>query len=149
MQQAPFFPTLCYRDVRTALDWLARAFGFETTMVVTNQDGSLGHCEMTYNGAVVNIGREWATWARSPASVEGANTAAIGCSVADADSHCAHARAAGARILSEPKDEFYGAWIYMAADPEGHVWRFSQVLKHMSREDMEAASGGRKVRQTL
>ena len=38
-------PTLavgvCYQDPRAALAWLERAFGFETTMVVEGEDGSL------------------------------------------------------------------------------------------------------------
>lgn len=48
-----------------------------------------------------------------------------------------------------PSDQFYDRRVYSCADPEGHVWRFSQVLRDMSDEGMEAASGGRKVRRTL
>lgn len=37
---------LCYKDPRAALEWLEKAFGFETTMVVENPDGSIGHSEL-------------------------------------------------------------------------------------------------------
>jgi len=57
------------------------------------------------------------------------------------DEHCAHARRAGARIVMEPADQFYGERTYMAADLEGHHWTFSQTVRHVSNEDMEKATG--------
>ena len=57
------------------------------------------------------------------------------------DAHCERARAAGAEIIREPEDEFYGDRTYMAKDPEGHVWSFAQNLRYVSREEAEKASG--------
>jgi uncharacterized glyoxalase superfamily protein PhnB len=48
--------------------------------------------------------------------------------VADVDRHYARAVSAGARIVEEPKDTFYGAHRYGAEDLEGHVWYFAQDL---------------------
>jgi uncharacterized glyoxalase superfamily protein PhnB len=48
--------------------------------------------------------------------------------VANVDRHHAQAVKAGARILEEPKDTFYGARRYGAEDLEGHVWFFAQAL---------------------
>ena len=61
--------------------------------------------------------------------VGGARTSSTGSSiyVDDVDAHCERARAEGAVILREPKDEPYGR-LYNAADPEGHRWMFMQVL---------------------
>ena len=42
----------------------------------------------------------------------------------DADQHYARAKAAGAEILFEIKDEDYGGRGYTCRDPEGHVWNF-------------------------
>ena len=44
--------------------------------------------------------------------------------VDDPDAHYARAKAAGAQILRELRDEEYGARGYMAKDPEGHIWYF-------------------------
>jgi uncharacterized glyoxalase superfamily protein PhnB len=44
--------------------------------------------------------------------------------VDDVDSHHQHARAAGARIDSEPTDQPYGRREYGARDLEGHRWWF-------------------------
>ncbi len=57
------------------------------------------------------------------------------------DAHCARAEAAGARITQRPEDQFYGARVYRALDPEGHVWNFDQAIAAVSNADMEKASG--------
>ena len=44
--------------------------------------------------------------------------------VDDPDAHFARARAEGAEIVQELRDEEYGARGYMARDPEGHTWYF-------------------------
>jgi uncharacterized glyoxalase superfamily protein PhnB len=46
--------------------------------------------------------------------------------VDDLDAHYARAKANGARIIEEPHP-FPGALVYMAADPEGNTWRFSEA----------------------
>jgi uncharacterized glyoxalase superfamily protein PhnB len=44
--------------------------------------------------------------------------------VPEPDAHFAQAKAAGATILRELRDEEYGGRGYMASDPEGHQWYF-------------------------
>ena len=149
MNDAGFHPGLHYRDPRAALEWLERAFGFEISMVVTMPDGSLGHCEMRFQDATISIGRQWADWAQSPASIGGTTTCTIAANVPDVDALFARATAAGARVLAEPENKFYGDRSCLLADPEGHVGSFSQTLKAMTLEEMEAASGGAKVRAQL
>ncbi|MFN7173417.1 MAG: VOC family protein [Thermaurantiacus tibetensis] len=71
------------------------------------------------------VGNEWSQVHRSPAGLGGCNTQAVHIQLAhgaDLDAHCAQARAAGAEILEEPADQFYGDRVYRARDPEGHVW---------------------------
>jgi len=131
-----------YRDPRTALDWLENAFGFERTMLISDKDGSLSHAEMRYGDGYIMLGAEWAEFIASPASVGGKNTQAIHVHLADGiDAHCERARAAGAVILKEPADEFYGDRTYRARDPEGHVWTFGQTVRHVTHEEAERVSG--------
>jgi uncharacterized glyoxalase superfamily protein PhnB len=58
------------------------------------------------------------------------------------------AGAAGAVIVREPADQFYGDRSYIAADPEGHIWSFGQTLHVMSNEEM-AKVGGVKIVERL
>ena len=131
-----------YRDPWAALDWLERAFGFERSMVISEKDGQLGHAEMRFGDGYITVGREWAEFIASPASIGGKNTQSIYVMLQDGiDAHCERARTAGAVILQEPADQFYGDRTFRARDPEGHVWTFSQTVRHVSREEAEQATG--------
>jgi uncharacterized glyoxalase superfamily protein PhnB len=55
--------------------------------------------------------------------------------VEDADAHCAHAEANGARILMPPTTFEYGERQYRAEDPAGHQWTFSQTVHDVAPED--------------
>jgi uncharacterized glyoxalase superfamily protein PhnB len=131
-----------YKDPWAALDWLEKAFGFERTMVITDKDGKLGHSEMRFGDGLIFVGSEWADFIASPASIGGKNTQSIHVHLKDGlDAHCAQARAAGAVIVREPDEQFYGDRVYSAKDPEGHVWNFGQTVRVVSREEAEKASG--------
>jgi len=133
---------LFYKDAFAALDWLEKAFGFERTMVITDKEGNLGHSEMRFGNGYLMIGTEWIDYVASPASIGGKNTQSIHVHLADGiDGHCERARAAGAEILQEPADQFYGDRTYRARDPEGHVWTFGQTVRFVGREEAEKASG--------
>ena len=131
-----------YRDPWAALDWLEKAFGFERSMVITDKDGRLAHSEMKFGDGYLMVGSEWADFVASPASVGGKNTQSIHVQLRDGiDAHCDRARAAGAAILMEPADQFYGDRTYRARDLEGHVWTFAQTVRSVTREEAERASG--------
>lgn len=135
-------PSVFYKDPKAALDWLEKAFGFERSMVITDQDGNLAHSEMRVGDGLIYVGSEWTETVASPASVGGKNTQSIHVHIRDGiDEHCARARAAGAVILQGPSDQFYGDRSYRASDPEGHVWTFGQAVRQVSREEAEQASG--------
>jgi uncharacterized glyoxalase superfamily protein PhnB len=141
-RRTAFTPGIYYRDPRAALDWLEHAFGFERTMVISDNDGQLAHAEMQFGNGQIMLGSEWAAFIASPASVGGRNTQSLHVQVTDdLDAHCERARTAGAEILQEPLDEFYGDRTYRARDPEGHVWTFAQPIRRVSREEAEQASG--------
>jgi uncharacterized glyoxalase superfamily protein PhnB len=140
---------LAYRDPAAALSWLEKAFGFEITMVVENPDGSIGHSEMRLGDALIYVGREWDEHHRSPVANGGVNTQSLHIQLPSGiDAHFAVARAAGAKVLREPEDQFYGDRNYVVADPEGHIWSFGQTIKAMTFAEMQAA-GGRPVRDHL
>jgi uncharacterized glyoxalase superfamily protein PhnB len=146
---SPFTPVVFYRDPKAALSWLEKAFGFETSLLVTDDAGRVGHAEMSFGEGRVGIGEEWGAEGligpakmRSPASLDYVGTQFIRVTLASGiDEHCAKAEAAGARITQRPEDQFYGARVYRALDPEGHVWNFDQTIEDLSLADMEKASG--------
>ena len=109
--EAAVIPELPYLDVRVAVDWLSRAFGFKERLQIGDHRAQL----VFENGAVIAIKGD------APGST-------ILVRVEDADAHHARAASAGARILSEPEDYPYGERQYSAVDPGGHRWTFSQSI---------------------
>ncbi len=144
-------PVLFYRDPMAAIRFLEAAFGFEVAMLLTDDQGRIGHSELNYDGAAISVGWGMAEFGeallgparmRSPASLDSAGTQFLRIAVAEPiDEHCERARAAGARITQAPEDQFYGDRTYRALDPEGHVWNFSQKVRDVSLTEMQAASG--------
>lgn len=154
-EKAAITATAFYKDPMAALHWLEQAFGFETVLLLTDDAGQVGHAEMTFRGCNIGVGGEWegpqlgGARMRSPASLDGAATQFMWVELENGlDAHCERARAAGARIVQEPEDQFYGARTYRAHDPEGHVWNFRQEQRHVSAEAMTEITG-LKVRNSL
>lgn len=143
---AQVVPALFYQDPNAALDWLEKAFGFETCLRVAGDDGVIQHAEMEYgNGRIMLGGMNWAEWPASPKTIGGKNTQCIHVQVKDVMAHFKRAKEAGANIAAEPEDQFYGDRIYRVFDPEGHFWTFGQTMRALSNDEMEKASPGLKV----
>ena len=97
---------------------------------------------MRFGDCTIIVDSEWSDYVASPASVSGKNTQSVYVRLKDGlDAHCEQARAAGADIIQEPMDQFYGERQYRARHPEGHVWTFTQPIRCVSREEAERLSG--------
>jgi len=144
MDVPPISPLIFYRDARAALDFLERAFGFETRLVVDDGQGGVIHAETTYEGCVVMVSGPPAPGGlyASPLDLGGRRTGSIHVQVPGGlDALCERARAAGASIEREPADQPYGDRVFTCLDPEGHAWSFGQTLAVMTADQMAEATG--------
>lgn len=143
--------SISYLDPKAAYRWLEDAFGFEPSMVITDGDGNLVHSQMTFGDGLIMVGTEWSDDHKSPKSVGGKNTQSVHVHLTDGDidAHYARAKAAGAQILQEPADQFYGDRTYRARDLEGHIWTFGQTVKEMTPDEWDAAMPGIKTSTRL
>jgi uncharacterized glyoxalase superfamily protein PhnB len=142
MDVPPISPILFYRDARKALDFLQRAFGFETRMVVDDGQGGVIHSESEFRGHVVMVCGPPPGRYASPLDLGGRATSSTHVQVTSGlDALCEQARAAGATIEREPADQPYGDRVFTCLDPEGHAWSFGQEIKVMTADEMTAATG--------
>jgi uncharacterized glyoxalase superfamily protein PhnB len=125
---ATVIPVLIYPDVRAAVDWLSAAFGFVERIQIGDDHRS--QMNVGEGGAVI-IGD--VRHDRVPPR-KGEVTHQLKVRVEDVESHFARAREHGAEILSEPTDYEYGQREYLAADPWGHQWEFSETLEDVHPE---------------
>lgn len=119
-------PYLYYEDVASALEWLARVFGFRERMRMPGANGKITHAEMECGDGVVMMGHPGPDY-KNPKRL-GEATSSQYVYVADVDGHYAHAKDAGAKIIAEPRDEPYGDRTYGTQDLEGQPWYFAQHL---------------------
>ncbi len=131
-------PYLLYEDVVGALDWLTKAFGLRERMRMPGPNGKISHAEMEFADGVVMMGCPGPNY-QNPKRL-GHVTQNLYVYVDDVDKHFEQAKRAGATILEEPRDQFYGDRRYGAADPEGHHWYFAQHIRDVAPEDMKASS---------
>jgi PhnB protein len=129
-------PYLYYQDVAAALRFLSDAFGFREKLRMPGPDGAIAHAEMTIGDGLVMMGCPAKDY-KNPKRL-GATTQSLYVYVDDVDAHCARAKTAGAKIIDEPEDQFYGDRRYGAEDPEGHHWFFATHVRDVSPEDMKA-----------
>ena len=118
-------PQLPYADIRAALTFLERAFGFREIPAsrMEGADGVIHHAIVEFGDSVIGIGTQGAHGAISPKS-GGIESQYLSVAVANVEAHYQQALAAGARIAREPRGRGPEAHAYEAIDPEGHRWRF-------------------------
>lgn len=121
-------PYLYYEDVAAAMKWLRKAFGFRNYgQKMSGPDGKVNHAAMQIGDAVFMMGCPGAKY-KGPRRL-GQSTQSLYVTIDDVDRHFERARKAGAKILEEPTDTFYGHHRYGAEDLEGHEWYFAQEIK--------------------
>lgn len=118
-------PTLAVADVGAAIAWLTRVFGFRERAEARLSWPGGGRAWVELGDALVTLASAGGHGRVSPRAA-GARSVALKVYVADVDAHFRNARAAGATILSEPEDGFWGGRIYRAQDLDGHHWEFSE-----------------------
>jgi uncharacterized glyoxalase superfamily protein PhnB len=119
-------PYIRYEDAPAMIDWLEEAFGFKRR-TFHEEGGKVVHAEVTFGNGMFMVGStrdDDPTSAQTPNQLGGQATGGMYVVVDDVDAHCAHAKAAGAEIVTEPNDQDYGSRDYVARDPEGFVWTF-------------------------
>jgi uncharacterized glyoxalase superfamily protein PhnB len=121
-------PLLVYEDIERAHDFLVNAFGFRAGGVERDGDGQVVHGEVTAGDVVFWLHRVTPEHELASPHSMNAQTGGLVVRVDDVDAHFEHARAAGARIDSEPVDQEYGQREYGVRDSEGHRWWFATAL---------------------
>lgn len=125
---ATVIPVLIYPDVREAVEWLERVFGFSERV----QIGENHRSQLSFGNGAVIVG-DVRSDRRPPRAGESTHSVVV--RVDDARAHCEHARAEGARILMEPTDFEYGERQYHVEDFAGHQWTFSETLRDVAPEE--------------
>ncbi len=118
-------PGMTYRDAPAAIDWLCDVLGFERRLVVPNGEGGIAHAQLTLGNGMVMLGSARMDDPGAivfPPEPGGRLTQANLVVVSDIEAHYERVKAAGANIVMELEEQFYGGSLFAVRDPEGQLW---------------------------
>ena len=117
-------PGMTYRDAPVAIDWLCDVLGFERRLVVPGENGTIAHAQLTLGNGMVMLGSAFddPNAVVVPSTPGGTLTQANLVVVGDIEAHYERVKAAGANIVMEIEEQFYGGSLFAVRDPEGHLW---------------------------
>lgn len=128
-------PYLGVKEAAKAIDFYKKAFGAIEVMRLGMPDGSIGHAELRIGDSPLMLGTPCE---QGPlANPQGESPVGLHLYVADVDKQFAAAIAAGATVVSEVKDQFYGDRSGTLKDPFGHTWFLATHKEDLTLAEIE------------
>ena len=143
----PVTPYLSVAGAAAAVEFYTQVFGAVERMRMPGPGDTIGHCELQLGPSVIMLADEAPDIGfRSPKAL-GGTPVIISVYVQDVDSVFSRAVQAGATVLREVEDQFYGDRSGQFEDPFGHRWSVATHIEDVAPEEMarraaEAATGG-------
>jgi PhnB protein len=103
-------------------------------------DGSVAHAELQIGDSKLMLSDPFPQSSVRPPLERGGPTASVFMYVEDVDSTFEHAQQAGAIVVSELEDMFWGDRFGTLADPFGHVWSVATHKEDLSEEEIAERS---------
>ncbi|MBD5780184.1 VOC family protein [Pelagicoccus sp. NFK12] len=129
--------SLTVKDGNKALDFYANAFGATELYRMPTPAGGVAHAEFQIGSSKIYLSDESEDW-HAYAMPAGAKASCLfSIAVENCDEACAKALGAGAEVLNEPADMFWGARYAMVKDPFGYRWALTQIVEELSPEEMD------------
>ena len=122
-------PYLIVDDPDGMIDFLERGLGAKLLDRHDGPDGRMMHAALQLGDSKVMMGQAAGEWPAMPAMIH--------LYVDDADALFRQAVAAGAEVLREPEDQFYGDRSGGVKDPCGNQWWISTHVEDVSAEEMK------------
>ena len=128
-------PRLYCRDVAAEVDICRTVFGAVQLNLRPSPDGKTAHALMTIGPAMIMIEAEWPGFSSRAPVPDGSSPVVIFVYVEDVDAAVERAVEAGAKILIEPKDQFWGDRTGWIMDPAGHVWTIASRVEETTGQE--------------
>lgn len=130
--------SLTCRDSAAALDFYTRAFGAKELFRMPTPDGCMAHAEFIIGNTLVYMSDAAPEMAAHAMEEGQQSSCSFTIAVEDCDKAFEQAKAAGAEVISEPADQFYGVREAQVRDPEGYRWHLGQKLEEISYDELVA-----------
>ncbi len=130
----PIQAHLCVKGGEAAIVFYEKAFGAQCPFKAMAEDSSrVMHADLVMFGSEVMLHDEFPEFGSDVMAPNSRSGASMAISInlpkpADVDAATAKVQAAGADIMLQPTDVFWGARYAWLRDPFGHVWAFNAPL---------------------
>jgi uncharacterized glyoxalase superfamily protein PhnB len=131
-------PMLAVSDVRRAVDFYKRAFGFTVRGIMDSPQGAI-HAELRLRDTTLMLSPESRQQNSLSANSIGNTPATLYVLVDDVDSTFTSSVAAGAKVLMPVMDMFWGDRCATVSDPEGNRWMIATHKAEPTEAEMAEA----------
>jgi len=130
---------LTVTDIKAALNFYSKAFGFEKGSVMKGPDGKAMHAEMRLRGSVLMLGPENPERGQKTPKTLGGSPVTIYVMSEDVDKTFAKALKAGATTMMPVSDMFWGDRCGVVVDQDGYAWMVSTHVAEPTPQEMAKA----------
>ena len=125
-------PYIACGNAAAAIDFYKKAFGAKEVVRMPSPSGGVAHAEVKIGDSHVMMSDEYREMNFLSPQSRGGTSVHLYVYVQDCDAMIRRAAQAGAKVLREPKDQFYGDRSGSVEDPFGHVWHLSTHKEDLS-----------------
>lgn len=130
-------PYLTVKDIGESIEFYAQAFGFVTRHALKNRKGDLIHADLVYQDCCIMLAPEDRDAApRSPHAL-GGSPVTFYLYTEDVNALFERAKKAGATVIEEPTDQYWGDRTCSFECPSGHRWTFGQYVADPRETDID------------
>jgi len=129
-------PYLIVDGAAQAIEFYKKVFGATEKMRMPSPGGKVGHAELTLGDSMIMLADEHPEMgARAPRAYGGAAVSLM-VYVPDVDDTVKSASAAGAKIVRQVENQFYGDRMGTIEDPFGHRWYVATHVEDVPPEEL-------------
>ena len=121
-------PWLISKDTASELEFIKAAFDGEELGRMVGEDGRIGHAETRIGDAIVLLFDAPDDWPATPCFLR--------LYVEDAAETFRRAQAAGAVVVTEPTELFWGDKVGRVRDPLGNLWWIQQRVAELTSDEI-------------
>ena len=133
-------PALAVADIEASVRFYSEVLGFDVQFTLPGPDGKLIHASVKRGDSTVMFGQLDPSNPHDQGKL-GAGVA-LYATVADSediDAYFQRVKEAGATVVQEPTDQFWGNRDWIIADPDGYLLWIGKEMRSVSAEEMQDA----------
>ncbi|MGA2880914.1 MAG: VOC family protein [Bryobacteraceae bacterium] len=127
---------LTVNDIKAAVSFYTKAFGFVKRGIMNGPDGKPVHAELTLRGTTLMLGPENPQMGGRSAKSLGGSPVTLYLTTESVDKVVAKAVKLGATVKVPIADMFWGDRSGTIVDPEGHTWMVATHVAELTLQEM-------------